>query len=430
MRLFKIALRNFLRNLARFRILVLGLSAAAAVLVFILGLSGGIDASLRQKAGRYFSGEISLLGYGEFPGSRIENLERVLQTLNELGVGGDAIVLRSVYYQQDATIYFAGRDFRQRRLIGVDWGSESRIAATMNFVEGGPPQDGDRQALLISTASAGQLGVRVGDAVTVLVGSAESGILRNSVQLQVAGIFEDPSFFGFASFMDRRTLNVLKGNSPEAADEIGLYPGLPEFRQIEWASSMLKALADIAPVYPVFTSQSARDAVLSTDRLQFGYAVLTLDANLAEIKELIDAFQLVSLFLILLFLAIVVVGVANTYGMIIFERTREIGTMRAIGLQKGRVFSLFLAEASILGTAGAFAGSLLGGVLLGVASLASFEVSGMTALFLTSGHLLPVLDLPRVLGVLAASVAAAVLGAVGAARRAAALRPVDALRHD
>ncbi len=65
-------------------------------------------------------------------------------------------------------------------------------------------------------------------------------------------------------------------------------------------------------------------------------------------------------------LVIIVIGIMNTMWIAIRERTREIGTLRAIGMQRGRVLAMFMLEASLLGLLGTAAGALTG-ILIGAA---------------------------------------------------------------
>ena len=65
---------------------------------------------------------------------------------------------------------------------------------------------------------------------------------------------------------------------------------------------------------------------------------------------------------ILALLAVVIaVGILNLYRVIIYERTREIGTMRAIGIQRPQVRNLILLEALLLAVCG-----IAGGVVVSV----------------------------------------------------------------
>jgi putative ABC transport system permease protein len=158
--------------------------------------------------------------------------------------------------------------------------------------------------------------------------------------------------------------------------------------------------------------------------------VLPLQARLGPIQSILEALAIVAWSLNVLFLLIVLIGVNNTYRMIVYERTREIGTMRALGMERGQLATLFLVEAGLLGLAGALAGWILGNVLLWVASIVDFGDNVMMAMFLERGHLAWSVPWAGLVAVTASLVAAALLGSVGPAWRAASWRPVDALRHE
>ena len=61
----------------------------------------------------------------------------------------------------------------------------------------------------------------------------------------------------------------------------------------------------------------------------------------------------------LILFTIVAVGITNTFRMVVYERTREIGTMRALGFQRSQTRLLFLVEALLLSLSGVTAGMIL-----------------------------------------------------------------------
>ena len=122
----------------------------------------------------------------------------------------------------------------------------------------------------------------------------------------------------------------------------------------------------------------------------------------------------------LIALLVAALGIANTMAMSVFERTKEIGVLRAMGWSRRRVMALILVEAGALGLAGGVTGLALGwlalralGALPQTASIASTTLPVAT---LVDGLLMAVL-----VGVLAGSVPA---------WRGAQLSPVEALRHE
>jgi putative ABC transport system permease protein len=128
------------------------------------------------------------------------------------------------------------------------------------------------------------------------------------------------------------------------------------------------------------------------------------------------------------FLIIVVFGVANTMVMSVFERTREIGTMMALGLRRGRIGALFVLEAAFLASAGATAGAAVARGVVGAAGPLGRLRGGGARQHVARYHLVPVVP-PTIVGLaMLASITGALLAAAYPAWKATRLRPVEALR--
>ncbi len=127
----------------------------------------------------------------------------------------------------------------------------------------------------------------------------------------------------------------------------------------------------------------------------------------------------------LAFLLVILMGIANTLLMNVLERTREIGTLVAIGMRRRKVVQLFVLEGVLLALSGALIGDLIGaGIVVGLAQ------EGIR--FVTPGSSAPQLIVPSLnpwflLVMLALSVLGAIVAALPSALRGARLDPVSAL---
>ncbi|MGP8176090.1 MAG: ABC transporter permease [Terracidiphilus sp.] len=119
-------------------------------------------------------------------------------------------------------------------------------------------------------------------------------------------------------------------------------------------------------------------------------------------------------------LLIGILGIANTMAMSVFERTREIGILRALGWKRGRILLLIQTEAAVLG----FSGGILG-IAVGWSALRLLSALPQTASIVSASF--PLLLLAEALGI--AVLAGLVAGAIPA-WRGAHLSPVEALRHE
>jgi putative ABC transport system permease protein len=105
----------------------------------------------------------------------------------------------------------------------------------------------------------------------------------------------------------------------------------------------------------------------------------------------------------LLFLSVIiaVLGIINTLALSIFERTREIGLLRAVGLSRQQLRSMITIEAIATAVFGAVIGTLLG-LGLGIAVRRAMVDQGIEVLAIPWGLLIGVLVMAGVIGVIAA----------------------------
>src|SRR5262249_41495751 len=159
------------------------------------------------------------------------------------------------------------------------------------------------------------------------------------------------------------------------------------------------------------------------------YDVTTWEDELQFLMWTLAALRWISRILMVILIAIVVTGIMNTLWIAIRERTREIGALRAIGMQRTMVARLFLLEAGLLGLLGAVLGVALGAAACAGLNAAHIHVPQAAQLFLMADTVRLAVE-PRallfaVVFITLVSGGAALYPSVRAAR----LRPVDAMSH-
>ncbi len=125
---------------------------------------------------------------------------------------------------------------------------------------------------------------------------------------------------------------------------------------------------------------------------------------------------------------IVILSIVNSMTMSIYERTREIGTIMAIGTLRRNVLRMFLLEGLILGLIGGTFGVITGIAIGSVISYVGIPMPpppASTRSFIAQVDIIPSI----LLFAFSISVASAVLASIYPAFRASRLRIVDALRH-
>jgi ABC-type lipoprotein release transport system permease subunit len=212
---------------------------------------------------------------------------------------------------------------------------------------------------------------------------------------------------------------------------------LPQDRVLAGADQLAAEWkAILAPEFKVLPRTATGDDLMKKNQdLRktnfFGPAidVRTMYESASQVLELEGALNLITLIAVLILFLIILTGVVNTLRMTIRERTREIGTMRAIGVRSADVRNVFLIETFQLAAFSAIAGLILAFIVMAVLSSFRIETQSVLGIFLSKKKLyfLPQLgDIVRnIVMILVISTATAYFPS----RRAAKLDPAEALRH-
>jgi putative ABC transport system permease protein len=113
-------------------------------------------------------------------------------------------------------------------------------------------------------------------------------------------------------------------------------------------------------------------------------------------------------------------GIVNTLGLSIFERTRELGLLRAVGMSRKQVKRMIRWESVIIAIIGAFLGVVIG-VFFGIALQQALANQGVTELVIPVGSLTVYVIFAALAGVLAA---------IWPARRAAKLDVLESISYE
>jgi putative ABC transport system permease protein len=157
--------------------------------------------------------------------------------------------------------------------------------------------------------------------------------------------------------------------------------------------------------------------------LQEHYPNVTADDQAASKQKFLDSLNGILAFVtLLLFLSVFIsgFGILATLWLSVFERVRELGLLRAVGMSRVQVKRMVRIEAVIVAILGAFLGIVIG-VLFGWALQRSLSDLGITELAVPVGQLVVFMIVAALIGVLAA---------ILPARRAAKLKVLDAISYE
>jgi ABC-type lipoprotein release transport system permease subunit len=151
--------------------------------------------------------------------------------------------------------------------------------------------------------------------------------------------------------------------------------------------------------------------------------------EISFIKWTVQALDALTGLLIFVLLIIIAVGIMNTLWIAIRERTREIGTLRAIGMQRGWVLVMFLIEAMLLGVLGTFGGAVLGMLVCAAINAANVSVPTVVQVFIMSDKLQFAVNASSVVGSMVFITLCTTLISLVPSFLAARMKPVTAMHH-
>ncbi|NLE01078.1 MAG: FtsX-like permease family protein [Fibrobacter sp.] len=158
--------------------------------------------------------------------------------------------------------------------------------------------------------------------------------------------------------------------------------------------------------------------------------VRTMYESASQVLQLEGALNLITFVAVMLLFFIILIGVVNTLRMTVRERTREIGTIRAIGMQKKDVQLTFILETFFLALFSSGIGVIAGFIVMKLLSLIKINADGNPlGMLLVNERLYFVPTITNTVLYMILILTIAVVTAYFPSRKAAALSAADALRH-
>ncbi|MCK4543825.1 MAG: FtsX-like permease family protein, partial [Spirochaetales bacterium] len=274
-----------------------------------------------------------------------------------------------------------------------------------------------------------QLNAAVGDNILVKLTTSTGQV--NVGEFILKGISIDPGMMGFSGcYANLEYVNELLNIGRNESTLLGIF--LNDFKKIDIEMDRLyTALSQKVNLFERTSDKegfaSLRGGSIEGEWEGMKYQLLSINDLLSRLNQLSDILNIVGVVVLLILLLIIMVGITNTFRMIIHERIREIGTMRALGMQRDGVRNIFLFEAFFLSLGGAAAGFLAALIIMFCVSLIEF---GMGPLFIVmkNGHFYFNIIPAQVILYFALVAGMTLAAAFIPARKAARIDPAHALR--
>ncbi len=395
----KFAFRNVLRNKKRSFFTVLTIFLAAIIVGFAQGWINGIVGVYINNFTKYVTGHVRVVTE--------EYIKREkFMPVDELIYNSDSIIknishvhgVNRVRERIRFGLLLGNRD-NTTEAVGMGINLENNeFDLTHKLVQGQISGSG----IYIGEKLAEKLDVKLGQDILIATKTSEGGL--NGIKLKVQGIFRlrmafDKKMF-FISLADAKKLLKIYNGTTEIfvfADDISM------------ADTIQKEISQILPR---------------------GLKAQTYKEQMGEFYDLLSTMKSFYSFILALILFLASFVIINTMMMAIFERMREIGTMKAMGMTDRELFLTFTCEGAILGTAGGILGALVGFLLiLAVAHYGIDFTTQIENLDMPFEYIIrPKVGLMELLVALLISIIVPSLAAMIPARYTRKLTPAEALR--
>jgi putative ABC transport system permease protein len=423
------ALKNLTRQKRRSVLLGGAIAFGILIITVVDGLSGSLITSLEANISNLVPGHIFVRGVEKSDKGRIifamKDTDLLEKTVRDLKIPVKSIA-KTTTIEQAALISDLGTQYQG--LTGLDLGPTSYIHSRIVIVEGSLDGFAGSNKILIAEGTAKKLGVKLGDTVSVQC-ETQTG-QQNVLDFSVGAIYKDPGLAASlaGAYADIGIVDRLRALGPGEYTNFGVF--LDDVSTADqWGAALYKALdAQKLALWSRGTPQDLQTQFRDQTWKGTRYALFTLNDILSFLKGIFGALNGIAFGILLVLFLVIMVGITNTYRMVVYERTREIGTLRALGMQRPQIRNLFLFEAVYLALVGIAVGFVVGVVVLWGLSLVDLSSWKDFNVLLKDNKLQLFVDIGSFVFNLVVVAALTALAALFPARRAGRLTPAEALR--
>jgi putative ABC transport system permease protein len=376
MRFVTFVLKNIGRRRVRSALTVVGIAVAVGAMVAFVGLA---ETMIRSFANVYHSQNIDIVVQQK--GAKQRLTSSLDQRLSERIVAIPGV--KAVY--RGSVDMMGMEEAGPMGVLVQGWEADSALFDSVRVVRGRQLAQGDDKRLMVGIALADSLEKKVGEKVTVF----------EDEQFEIAGIYQAGDVFQNGGII--MLLSDLQHFMSTQGRVSGFTVCVHDRDNKAGVERICKAIEGIAKN---LSATATGEFVKQTPEMQVISAIAWLVCAVA--------------------IVICTILVLNTMIMSVFERTKEIGILRAIGWRRSRVVRMIVMEAGLFSLAGGILGSIGGVVLVRLLSKTPW-VAGLVDANVPTSVIFEGFAFAVVIGL---------LGAAYPAYRGAQLLPTEAIRHE
>lgn len=371
---FRIAALNLVLQRRRNAMLGSAVAGVTFLLLMLLSFAGGVTQSLTDAALTISSGHVNIGGFFKVRSDRaqavVQQEAELLKLARDAIPGIESIVSRGRGWGRA----ISPSSSLNTSLLGVDTEDLAKMKA-LRLLTPSPDLSAfnSGSGAILFKAQAERLGVSVGETITFI--TEGNGGDANTTDLTVVALASDLGFLSnFSIVVNRKTVSELYRYKDNTTGALHLYLKHP--KQAKQAALKLRqALAQAG--YPLLEPDPQPfflkfRRIVTEDWTGQKLDVTVWEEEVSFLFWIVTSLNALSVFLTAILGIIIAVGIANTTWMSVRERTREMGTLRAMGMYKTQVLLVFLCEAALLGFV-----SSAGGALLGLAAVAALDAAAI-----------------------------------------------------
>jgi len=397
---FKLAFRNLGRNKTRSLLSALAVGVGMSLLLLMVSIlegemTGALQNTIRLQSGHlqirpesYEEGKISLKWEDMIADP--DKVVQELKSMSQVTVAAPRLIASAILTLSDES--------KGVQVLGIEPDSPANQPFRDGMIAGEFIKADDREGILIGNILAEKLSLQVNDKVNLLVTTSNGDV--NEQLFTIRGIFTT------------RT------------------PGYDEstiFMPLAKAQAITATENHASTIFVLLQDGNQADAVAQALQSS-NYQILTWREQNVFITQFEDYANAFFIILYLIVLGITATVVTNTLVMAVFERTREIGILAAIGMKSRAIMAQFLAEAALLATGGVIGGLIIGGALVAYFTVYGIYIGdyGITGV-LFEDRIYAHLTLQNTVNLAIVTYIITLIASLYPARLAARLEPVEAL---